>query len=101
MTHPALTRPRTLRSTIAHAALLDVGRPDLAASVGTNRAGNSTCIGGFPAHPVDDQKLLARAFRLGHQADPEGCPDPERCSHLPSVVEIHEQTLWLRRGGAR
>ena len=69
-----LARPRTIRSQVAHAALLDVGRPDPARRVGTNRVGDCSFVGGVDSVPMTDRRLVHRAFLLGHRADPEGRP---------------------------
>lgn len=49
---------------VARAALLEVGRPDLAAAVFANRAGNPRV--GWPLYHEAD--TLVPAFVLGHQA---------------------------------
>ena len=68
----------TRRVDVARAALLEVGRPDLAEQVKENRAGNPSfnppCAGGGPPLLPCDQPLVLRAFWLGHLADPEGTP---------------------------
>ena len=66
----------TIRFDIARAALLDVGRPDLAAQIRENRGGDPSCPGGIrrTGRPMADSVLIIRAIRLGHQSDPEGAP---------------------------
>ena len=66
----------TIRTETARAALLEVGRPDLAALIYENRIGDPSCRGGIyrPDRPRDDSILIARAMRLGHTADPDGAP---------------------------
>lgn len=66
----------TLRVSVARAALLEIGRDDLAKTIGQNRIGDPKCVGGIRREDRTeaDSRLIVRALRLGHQADPEGAP---------------------------
>ena len=66
----------TRRVEIAQAALLDIGRPDLAALVSANRAGDPSCRGGIFRwdRPRCDSEMIIAAFRLGHMSDTDGAP---------------------------
>ncbi len=66
----------TRRVQVARAALMEVGRGDIAELVVANRIGDPRlphCLadGGLT---LDETRLVARAFRLGHRSDPEGAP---------------------------
>lgn len=67
--------PATRRTSVARAALQEVGRPDLADQIGQNRAGHPTARGGIWGDRAEaDATLILRAIRLGHRSDPEGAP---------------------------
>jgi hypothetical protein len=55
--------PDTLAVNVAKAALMEMGRADLARGVRTNRAGVPTLW-----HASSDSAVVAKAFLLGHQA---------------------------------
>lgn len=63
----------TRRVDVARAALYDIGRPDLAILVRENSIGDPTVPGDL-TRPKADSVLILRAFRLGHQSDPDGAP---------------------------
>lgn len=56
------------RAEVARMALCEVGRPDLAAEIGTNKAGHATRP--FWAMGLADAELVARAMRLSNAGDP-------------------------------
>lgn len=64
----------TRRFDIAHAALLDMGRPDLADLLVEHNGHPFFHPKADGTLPLADCKLGARAFRLGHLGDPEGVP---------------------------
>jgi len=71
------------RTLVAIAALLEVGREDLARSVRQGRRGDPMLKG--------EEPIIAKAFRLGHLADPDGAP--VLCPLEDEVTEEH-----LKRG---
>lgn len=66
----------TARVDVARAALLEVGREDLAKLIGENRIGDPKCVGGVVREdrPRADSVLIVTAMRLGHLSDPDGAP---------------------------
>jgi len=66
----------TRRVDVTRAALMEVGREDLAKLIGENRIGDPKCVGGIyrEGRSVADSTLIVRAMRLGHLGDPEGAP---------------------------
>ena len=52
---------------------MEVGRGDLAAAIIANRIGDPYLPGSFDIDRPT-ARLLVRAFRLGHESDPEGAP---------------------------
>ena len=64
------------RVDVARAALLEVGREDLAKLIGENRIGDPKCVGGVvrSGRPRSDSVLIVAAMRLGHMSDPDGAP---------------------------
>ena len=64
------------RVDVARAALLEVGREDLAKLIGENRIGDPKCVGGIirEDRPRADSVLIMAAMRLGHMSDPDGAP---------------------------
>lgn len=73
-TRADIVSPPPLRTTVARAALLEVGRPEFAALIYANRIGDPSCDGGVyrEDRTEADSVLIARAMRLGHLADPDG-----------------------------
>lgn len=70
---------------VAVNALLEVGRPDLAAGVYENRANHPSHKPGMNSMSVRDANVVARAFHLAHltfhpsavlEEDPEACGRP-------------------------
>lgn len=71
---------------VAKAALLEVGRADLAERVQPNRAG-------WPSirHGADDHDVIVKAFYLGHKATGHDCrialaPDWHTDAMLPAIL---------------
>ncbi len=64
------------RVDVARAALLEVGREDLAKLIGENRIGDPKCVGGIirEDRPRADSVLIMAAMRLGHMSDSDGAP---------------------------
>jgi len=87
------------RAQVCRLFLYEAGRKDLAARVGTNRAGN-------PMRPpealnVEDAALVAMAFRAAHEGNPAAMfkhEDPELAFQLPVTIEGGVRH-WSPRGG--
>ena len=66
----------TRRVDVTRAALMEVGREDLAKLIGENRIGDPKCVDGVvrSGRPRSDSVLIVAAMRLGHMSDPDGAP---------------------------
>ena len=66
----------TRRVDVTRAALMEVGREDLAKLIGENRIGDPKCVDGVVREdrPRADSVTITAAMRLGHMSDPDGAP---------------------------
>ncbi len=103
------------RVDVARAALLEVGREDLAKLIGESRIGDPKCVGGIirEDRPRADSVLIMAAMRLGHMSDSDGAPvecllvgDGDEATAFPAchgclgecMTEAHR---WLPEDGDR
>ena len=79
---------------ICRAALAEAGRPDLAAQIGTNRAGHPMrCL---DAHDETSARLVAKAFALAHGRDADYVEDfvPWLLKPVITVDHVRLQNHW-------